>query len=188
MLEYTGITIGLILLGDAFFVPSIYLAILGHLNLTMVLLISFLVSNTMDIFWYHLGKMILKGSFRSLSFIEKYEKNHPQVMEMFFKHQLKIVFWSRFLHGSGTSIMILSGVYNVPFKKYMTLNFLSSLIVIFAVPLIVFFAREGASAVFDNIKIMEWIVAFIVLLIFISIRFKLGVFVNKILFPNKKTK
>ena len=188
MIEYVAITIGLIALGDVALVSAVYLALFGHLNLTLVLLLSFLVSNTMDMVWYYIGHRKLKGSFRSLSFIEKYEKNHPQVMEMFFKHQLKIVFWSRFLHGSGTSIMILSGIYSVPFKKYVLLNFLSSIIVISSVPVIVFFAKTGALVVFNNIKMVEWIVAIIVLLIFVSIRFNLGTFINKILFPNKKTK
>lgn len=187
MLEYILVIIGLIVFGDAVLVPTVYLALLGHLNLGLILVLSFLINNSMNVLWYYVGKMKLRGSFRSFSFIEKYEKNHPQIMDMFSKHQLKIIFFSRFLHGSGVSIMILSGIYNVPFKKYMLMNILSSIIVISSIPIIEFWAKTGASTIFNNIKMLEWIVAFIILLIFISIRFELGAFINKILFIKNKT-
>jgi len=186
MIEYIAITIGLIVLGDMALIPVVYLALFGHLNLQLVLLLSFIISNTMDIFWYHLGKDGLGGIFRSFSFIEKYEKNHPQIMEMFFKHQLKIIFLSRFLSGSGISIMVLSGIYKVPFKKYMLMNFLSSLVVVTLVPIITFFAKTSTYAIFDNIRMIEWIVALVVLIIFLSIRFELRAIINKILFREKK--
>lgn len=188
MLEYIGIAIGLMIFGDAVLVPVVYFALFGHLNLGLVLVLSFIINNSMNVWWYHVGKIGLNKFFKSLSFVEKYEKNHPQIMEKFFKHQLKIIFLSRFLHGSGTSIMILSGIYNVPFKKYMAVNILSSIIVIISIPIIEFFAKTSVLIIFHNIETVELIAAFLVLIIFISIRFELGTFVNKILFPGKKVK
>lgn len=187
MLEYVAIATGLILIGDPVLITTVYFALFGHLNLAIILAMSFTISNLMDVVLYYIGKMGVKRVFKSLPFVERYEKNHPKIMEIFSKHQLKIIFFSRFLHGSGTSIMILSGVYHVPFKKYMAMNILSSLTILTFIPTIVFFTKTSASVISSNIKIVEWIVALAVLIIFLSIRFNLGNFVNKILFPRKKT-
>jgi len=186
MLEYALITVGIIALGDAAFVPAVYLALQGHLNLGIIILISFLVSNIMDIWWYFLGTKGLQRVFKSLPFIEKWEKKHPELMAMFTKHQLKIVFWSRFLHGSGVSIMVLSGIYKVPFKKYMLMNLLSSIIVIVSVPLVIFLAKQGADAVFYKIHIAEAIIALGVILIFAFSQFEIKEAVTRFLLGKGK--
>jgi membrane protein DedA with SNARE-associated domain len=188
MLEYIAIVIGLIAFGDVAFITATYFALFGYLDLSLIILLSFLVSNIMGMFWYQLSQHGLGGFLHSFSFIKKYEKNHPQMMEKFLKHQLKILFLSRFLYGSGTVIMILSGIYKVPFKKYVLVNLLSSIIVIIGVPIIVLLAKTSTMVVFDNIRMIEWLVASFVLIIFLSIRFELGSVINKILFPRKKSK
>ncbi|MFA5999641.1 MAG: hypothetical protein WC783_01525 [Candidatus Paceibacterota bacterium] len=173
--------------GDPVFITATYFALFGYLDLKLIILFSFIASNTMGMFWYYLGKKSIGGFFHSFSFIGNYEKSHPRVMEKFFKHQLKIVFLSRFLYGSGTTIMILSGIYKVPFKKYVLTNLSSSLIVIICVPIIVLLAKTSTNVFFDNMKIIEWTVALFVLIIFLSIRFEVGSIINRKLFPIKKT-
>lgn len=188
MIEYFAIALGLLSFGDAVLITATYFALFGHLNLTAILIMSFLASNLMDMVWYYIGKKGLKNRFKSLSFVENYEKNHPKIMETFFNHQLKIIFFSRFLQGAGISMMILSGIYHVPFRKFMAMNLLSSIVVITFVPIVVFFAKTSASAIFDNLKIVEWTVAIIVLLVFLSIKFELRTIVNKVLFFRKNGK
>lgn len=187
MIEYIAIVIGLAAFGDPVFITATYFALFGYLDLKLIILFSFIASNTMGIFWYYLGKKGVSRLFRSFSFVEKYEKNHPQMMEKFFKHQLKIIFLSRFLYGSGTTIMVLSGIYRVPFKKYILMNFLSSLIIVTCVPIIVLIAKTSTTVFFDSIVRIEWFVALLVLIIFLSIRLELGSVINKVLFSKKET-
>jgi len=188
IIDYFLVAIGIIILGDAVLITATYFAIFGHLNLAVVLIISFVVSNSMDVMWYYIGSHGLKDKFKSLSFVERYERNHPKIMEIFFKHQFKIIFISRFLAGAGISMMILSGIYRVPFKRFMTMNILSSIIVITFVPIVVYFAKTSASALTHNLKIVEWAVAAVLLLIFVSLHFELKTVLNKILFFKKNGK
>ncbi|MEK7194562.1 MAG: hypothetical protein AAB660_02650 [Patescibacteria group bacterium] len=188
MLEYAIIALGLFAFGDAAYVPAVYLAITGHLLLWPIMLMSFVASNLMDIGWYLFGTKGLQKVFKSLPFIAKWEEKHPELMASFFKHQLKIIFWSRFLHGMGYPIMILSGVYKVPFKKYMMMNLLSALIIVFSVPTVIYFTQQSSYAIFNSLKLAEIVLVVAVILIFALSRFKIRKVATKILLGKKDEK
>ncbi len=188
MLEYALIALSLFAFGDAAYVPAVFLAITGPLLLWPVMLMSFIASNLMDMGWYLFGTKGIQKVFKSLPFIARWEEKHPDLMAMFFKHQLKIIFWSRFLHGMGYPIMILSGVYKVPFKKYMLMNLLSAITIVFSVPIVVYLTQQGSYAIFNSLKTAEIVLVIAIVIIFALSRFKIGGVITKILLGKKTEK
>ncbi|MGC9599005.1 MAG: DedA family protein [Minisyncoccia bacterium] len=86
---------------------------------------------TGDILWYLLGRHGAR------SFIEKYgkffsitEENVEKAEQFFNKHQWKILFISKITMGFGFALatLIAAGAAKVPFKKYLTINFLGQFV------------------------------------------------------------
>ncbi len=86
---------------------------------------------TGDILWYLLGRHGAR------SFIEKYgkffsitEENVEKAERFFNKHQGKILFISKITMGFGFAVatLIAAGAAKVPFKKYLTINFLGQFV------------------------------------------------------------
>ncbi len=86
---------------------------------------------TGDILWYLLGRHGAR------SFIEKYgrffsitEENVEKAEQFFHKHQVKILFISKITMGFGFALatLIAAGAAKVPFKKYLTINFLGQFV------------------------------------------------------------
>ena len=86
---------------------------------------------TGDILWYLLGRHGAR------SFIEKYgrffsitEENVEKAEQFFNKHQGKILFISKITMGFGFALatLIAAGAAKVPFKKYLTINFLGQFV------------------------------------------------------------
>jgi membrane protein DedA with SNARE-associated domain len=86
---------------------------------------------TADVLWYSVGY------FGGIKFIEKYGKffniSEEKVLKFknsFHNHQTKILFWSKITMGFGFALVVLiaAGISKIPFKKYITINFLGQII------------------------------------------------------------
>lgn len=117
--------------GPILMMVSGFLVHLGFFDFWPIYFILMAGDLTGDIFWYKLGE---HGA-RSL--IDKYgrflnltEENVERAERFFHDHQGKILFISKITMGFGFALatLVAAGAARIPFKKYMTINFLGQFI------------------------------------------------------------
>lgn len=117
--------------GPILMLVSGFLVHMGFFDFWPIYFILMAGDLTGDIFWYNVGR---HGA-RSL--IDKYghflnltTENVERAERFFHNHQVKILFISKITMGFGFALatLVAAGAVRVPFKKYMTVNFLGQFI------------------------------------------------------------
>lgn len=128
MIEYLIFFIGIVLLGDIMLVPLIYFAATKSLSLPSVLLVGFLGSTVADTMWYWIGKVFGKASVYRFFKIDKLQEKNPEFFISFRNRADRILFLSKFLYGIRVPVRVLYGIEGLPFKNFININILGSII------------------------------------------------------------
>lgn len=143
---YIFIFIGLIFGGETILLPSIYLAIVGALNLSYVTALMVLATIVSDIIWYYAGV----GAFPFLS----KRKLRPRVQKavsglsaMFQRNDAYVLFISKFIYGTRIAAQVLCGMHRMNLRKYLVINTAGILALMAMYTFIVYTAVEAAHAI-----------------------------------------
>ncbi len=131
---YITIFIGLFFLGETILIPAIYFALSGKLQMPYVLLVYMTAIMTADIFWHYVGAH-MKNYFARKIVPGRIQKTIEKFSFVFTYRSDAVLYFSKFIYGTRTAIQILSGLHAMPFRKYVTINFLGtfSLFLFFAI-------------------------------------------------------
>ena len=100
---------------------------LGYFDFWTIYLILMAGDLTGDIVWYHVGKYGIHRFIKRFGrFFSLDERNVRIIERTFKKHETKTLIISKITAGFGFAILTLmtAGSIGIPFKKYMTINFL----------------------------------------------------------------
>ncbi len=106
------------------------------------------------------------------SVLHPYLKNHRRKIALSHvlmkKHGVWIIFFQKFIYGLKTLIPLVAGITKFDFKKFIILNFLSSIVWGLVVGIGAFFASEIVLLIFDKLKNYPFVAPiFILALLFI---------------------
>ena len=171
---YLAVFIGTVVWGETIMIAAGFLASLPNLNfnLGLVMLFGAIGTITADSFWYLVGHSGKKGS----RFLEKYEKFAllkpkflDKIKDHFNNHEGKTVFFSKFIYGTRTIVLITAGAAGMKYSKFLFYNFLSIIFWAVGMAFVGYFLGEGFLQIKDYVKGAEYILLGIVVL-FIVIR------------------
>jgi membrane protein DedA with SNARE-associated domain len=143
---YFFLFIGMLMGGEAFLLPAIFLAIKGTVNFYLVLLFSILATLISDTAWYIIGRFFpLERILLWKIFLKKRELSDKIFLGLQ-KHGLKILFISKFVYGTRTLVQVLSGTIRTPFFKYSIVNLSGILSYLFTISFITFLIKESLDS------------------------------------------
>lgn len=119
---YLILFLGMMVAGEAFLLPAIYIALKGKLDIRLVALIALASTLLADLFWYMIGRNI---PFARLSRWKMFANRKPifaKLENILKRHGLLLVMLSKFVYGTRTVTQILAGAHHLPFLKYLMAN------------------------------------------------------------------
>ncbi|MCR4330867.1 MAG: VTT domain-containing protein [Patescibacteria group bacterium] len=144
-IKYVPVFIGLLLGGETVLVPAVYLSAVGILNPFLVFTLALAATLISDSLWYLFGKLmyqtrkLLPGEQLNTKrlkqrFIHRvYARVTPKIELLsaaFVKNPIKILVISKFIYGTRTAIQVLSGIYRIPYRRYLTGDLTGSILLI----------------------------------------------------------
>ena len=122
----TGVLIGFFLPGDSLLFTAGFLASSGHLNIIVLIIISFFAAVFGDTLGYALGKKYGHKIFkRQDSFF--FHQDHITKAEKFYtKHGGKTIIFARFLPVIRTAAPIFAGVGKMPYGRFVAYNLIGA--------------------------------------------------------------
>lgn len=91
----------------------------GYFNLEYVLIASFLGNFCGDTTGYLLGRLYGEDTLRKFGFSHMFDsKKYTQIQQYMSHFSYPIIYFSRFVTGIGPAVNIISGITQLPYKKY----------------------------------------------------------------------
>lgn len=122
---YVLVFIGTIIAGETVILAAAFLAFLGFFNIFIVIAISVVGTIISDNLWYLIG---LKGH----KFIDRWmerlcipQGGHNFIQKHFNNHYGKFLIMSKFIYGTRTAALVVSGHQKVNYRKFLLFNLFS---------------------------------------------------------------
>ena len=169
---YVFIFVGLFFFGETVFLPSLYLAFKGTLDVSTVIVLMILASLLSDLVWYIIGRALPRAS--AIRFMgDRAVRVMEHISKFFEVHYLKALYLSKFVYGTRTVVQVLSGMHKTPFWEYMLVNVLGTSSLAAGTLVLAYLTNSTVAALADTVHTLE--IGFLVLLavlacIFIFIR------------------
>ncbi len=122
---YFFLFIGFFFFGESVFLPALYLALFGPLNVSII--VGLMISGALlsDVIWYVLGRFIPRERLRTM-IGQRLSKGMNSIEEVFQDNRFKILFVSKFVYGTRTAVQILSGAFRTRFTTYFLVNIIGT--------------------------------------------------------------
>ena len=123
---YLFIFVGMLVAGEVVLLPAVYLAATGRLDLAAVISLAILATVLSDLIWYGLGRRFPAAALERIP--GRHSNSVVRGLERLFSRKgAQILFLSKFVYGTRTVAQILAGVHDMPFRRYIAVNFLGVL-------------------------------------------------------------
>lgn len=126
---YFFLFIGFFFFGESVFLPALYLALFGPLNVSIIVTLMITAALLSDVIWYTLGRFIPRERLRKM-IGQRLSTAMDSVEEVFQDNRLKILFVSKFVYGTRTVVQILSGAFRTRFISYFLVNIIGTVALI----------------------------------------------------------
>ncbi len=164
-LTYVGVFIGLLFGGETILVPAVYVSISGVFNIWILLIIAVVATLVSDSFWYWLGKKMELKKIQEIPFFGKKVAEHSEYTKKLFEnHGFKMLFVSKFVYGTRIIAQIFSGMYRMPYLKYLFVDTLAVMVWFFALVFLALGTHVGAEKLVGTAFSFQ--VSFLVFIIF----------------------
>lgn len=163
---YAFLFIGMILGGETFLLPAVYLASRGLMDFPLLMLVAVAATISSDTVWYIIGRTFPLSKILSWKRFMKKREAYTKIFEGFQLHSQKLLFISKFVYGSRTIVQILAGSIKMPFLRYSAVNLAGIMSYLISIFLLALFARESLASFNDlSYNIYISIGVFIILII-----------------------
>ncbi len=142
--------------GGSFFIVAAagVFSYMGHMDLTMALIIAALFNFLGDNFLFYLGKY-------QKSEIQPYFAKHKRKLALatliMRKYGVLAIFIQKFIYGVKTLVPISMALAKYDFKKFVFFNFFASIVFVCVIGLSAYFASESIIAFFKVIQDRPWL-------------------------------
>lgn len=164
--QYLLVGLGLLFGGTPAFVAAVYLALIGVLNLAAVGIICIITTLIWDCVWYAVGMKVGQTRLTELVTKNAPPRSYEFLLKLFSMHPLKALFFSRFIYGLSSIVIIISGHLRVTFWKFLLvteLSILSWFLVLVFTGMLLNKTLESLEAAARNIYIIPPVLILIVL-------------------------
>jgi membrane protein DedA with SNARE-associated domain len=151
---YLFFFLGMILAGEVVLLPAIYLAATGRLDIGLVIVLSVVATILSDLIWYYAGRKFPAAALKRIPGrgTSRVVKGLEQLFE---RNGTQVLFLSKFVYGTRITAQILSGVHDMPFRRYFVANALGILAVTIALVVIAYSVVGTAHRMGDVVQTME---------------------------------
>jgi membrane protein DedA with SNARE-associated domain len=143
---YLYLFLGMVIGGETFFLPAVYLASQGVLHFSAVLAISALATLISDTAWYVIGRSFPLSRILSWKKFSARRDAYIKIFQVFKTHSKKLLFISKFVYGTRTMVQILSGSVKMSFLNYSFVNLAGITSYLLAVSLLAFITKHGLAS------------------------------------------
>jgi len=127
-LTFFSTFISIVVLGDAAIISLIYLSFIGKIGFSFVVAMSLFATIANDVFWYYIGFFFPSSKIVSLFSLKKFEKKYLSLFEKLDQESLRILFYSKFIHGVRLPVRIYYGVRKMSLLNFIWVNILNTLL------------------------------------------------------------
>ncbi len=142
MLSPILVVIAVCFLGSAILIPIMYFGVHGWVSLKWIWGAAVIGTNITDIIWISIARKLGSQKIENWWLVRKNPKKFKLLEKAVKKHGAKILFWSKFVHGTGILSQFAAGIFKVPWPKALLANFSGALIW----TSLVYFVTKGASS------------------------------------------
>jgi membrane protein DedA with SNARE-associated domain len=170
---YFFLFFGMIIGGETFLLPAVYLATRGDFPFSHIIILSSIATLISDTAWYSIGWFFPLERILSWKTFSKKREVSIKIFSVFQKHGSKLLYISKFVYGTRTLAQVLAGSIRMPFVTYSVVNLagiLSYLLVIIGAAIL----TKESLASFGQISYNEYVsvLAFIAVISIIHICLK----------------
>ena len=135
--------LGMLVGGETFFLPAVYLSVKGTLNFSDILFFAVLATIISDTAWYALGRFFSLEKILSCKIFLKKREEFAKIFGAFKKHSQKLLYISKFVYGTRTLVQIFSGAIRMPFLRYSAVNIAGIISYLFGIALLAILTKES---------------------------------------------
>lgn len=151
---YLFIFLGMLVAGEVVLLPAIYLAATGRLDIGSVIVLSVFATMLSDFIWYYAGRRFPASALQRIP-----GRGTSRVVKgldrLFKRNGVQVLFLSKFVYGTRITAQILSGVHDMPLRRYLVSNTLGILAVTAALVVIAYSVVGTTHRMGDVIQNME---------------------------------
>ena len=163
---YVYLFLGMLVGGEAFLLPAVYLTIHGSLQVSAVFLFSALATLISDSAWYAVGRSFPLANILSWKRFSARRESYTKIYDGFRVHSQKLLFVSKFVYGTRTIVQILSGSIRMPFWRYSVVNLSGIMSYLASIFLLALFAEKSLASFRDiSYNKYEFAAVFIILIL-----------------------
>ena len=142
--------------GGSFFIVAAagVFSYLGHMDLTIALIVAAIANFMGDNFLFYLGKYQKK---EVMPYFKKHKRKLALATLIMRKYGVAAIFIQKFIYGVKTLVPISMALSKYDFKKFVFFNFFASIFFVTVIGLSAFFASESIIRFFEAIKARPWL-------------------------------
>ena len=137
--------------GEFVVIPVLYFAALGNFGLPSVFVVSALAMITYDHIWYLIGRFVPRNKLLEISFVKRLRPTMDRLYIFFERHGEVCVFYSKFVFGTRTATMLLSGLNDMSILKFSRTNILATFLWTVLLTAFAMFVNSSISSLVSSI-------------------------------------
>jgi membrane protein DedA with SNARE-associated domain len=161
---YAIIFVALFFSGESVLLPAVYYSLEGKLEPAYVFAVALLSTVISDIAWYYIGAHMKKHFFRR-AVSGRTAAAVERLSGAFSHHGPLVLFLSKFVYGTRIAAQVLSGVYAMRFRTYLSVNVLGVSALIAALFILARFTEATVGGLEAGVHAAE--IAFLVFVVLI---------------------
>ncbi len=151
---YLILGIGFFFARESVFIPALYLVFAGKLELSLLIPLMIIMNTISDAVLYAIGRFVSEERLRKI-FGARIFTYIDEGGELFAANSMKTIFISRFVYGTRTAAQVLSGLFCIPFHRYLLVNTAAITLFILALAGIIASVRISIDIFASGIKIAQ---------------------------------
>ena len=142
--------------GGSFFIVAAagVFSYLGHMNLTLALIVASLANFMGDNFLFYLARYHKK---EVMPYFKKHRRYLAMATVIMRRYGRYAVFVQKFIYGVKTLVPLVMGMSKYPFTRFVFYNFFASILFVCVIGIGAYFARDTVIMLFEKIKKHPWI-------------------------------
>lgn len=156
---YLFLFLGMLVGGETFLLPAVYLAARGTLPFSHIVILSSIATLISDTVWYSIGRFFPLERILLWKTFSKKRDLSLKIFSGFQKHSRKLLYTSKFVYGTRTVAQVLAGSIRMPFIIYSVVNLAGILSYLLVITGAAVLTKESLAS-FGQISYNEYVSVF----------------------------
>ncbi len=135
-------------MGSGALIPIMYLGVHGQASLPWIFSASTLGIVITDAIWFFTARFLGEKRVEKLWIVSKDPERLHKIGRAIKRHEFKIIFWSKFIHGTGMVSQLAAGMFKMPWPKAAAASLLGSCL--WAIIVFLLARSVGSLSILEN--------------------------------------